>query len=81
VLSSFDDWGRSIGPRPYITLEDSRLTTTPGEALAHYDILMIALCATLPLAALIAPFIGIAVTVHLVQALHVPASNNYRSST
>lgn len=30
---------------------------------------MIALCATLPLAALIAPFIGVAVAVHLVQAL------------
>jgi hypothetical protein len=43
--------------------------------------LMIALCAPLPLAALIALFIGIAVTVHLAQALHVPALNNDRSST
>ncbi len=49
--------------------------------LVLFSGLMIALCATLPLATLIAPFIGIAVTVHLVQALHLLASNNDRNST
>lgn len=37
--------------------------------LVLFSGLMIALCATFPLATLIAPFIGVAVTVHLVQAL------------
>ena len=37
--------------------------------LVLFSGLMIALCATLPLATLIAPFVGVAVAVHLVQAL------------
>lgn len=37
--------------------------------LVLFSGLMIALCATIPLATLIAPFVGVAVAVHLVQAL------------
>lgn len=55
--------GRHIGRKAANTLRrEHRL-------LVLFSGLMIAFCATLPLAILIAPFIGVAITVHLVQAL------------
>jgi uncharacterized protein involved in cysteine biosynthesis len=67
--------GRHMGRKAANTLRREH------QLLVLFSGLMIALCATLPLATLIAPFIGIAVTVHLVQALHLVASNNDRKST